>query len=279
MDISDGVLIIHEVKRSDSAVYECEVSLVDDEPSKSSSIGNVSVLFLDAPSIVLTTKLINGDVLEIVCTAGDAYPEPVLEIYKNGKWIASTNGTGTELNYTSNVKASDADDYFCRASNEAGTKDSQTMHLSVQFIHPPSIVLPTTLINGNLLEFVCTAGDAYPEPVLEIYKNGKWIASTNGTGTELNYTSNVKASDVGDYFCRASNEAGTKDSQTKHLAYFYTKHLSDQCWCDSPKVNDDRIKILLAGVSILYGIFLLVLPVYFWLINFLEYRKEHRKGM
>ncbi|XP_071959276.1 uncharacterized protein [Antedon mediterranea] len=119
MNIHDYVLTIQPVKRSDSGVYECQVTIIDDEPYMNSDTGNVSILYLDSPSIVLTTE-------GVTCTSGNAYPEPSLIIYNNSKEVASTNETGVVLKYR--TKDDGTNNYYCRAKNKAGERDSKLLN-------------------------------------------------------------------------------------------------------------------------------------------------------
>ena len=84
----------------------------------------------------MSTKVAQGDTAVLKCLAPKAYPEPTTTWIKNGELLdpsSSKRITKTESGnlVIRDVEKTDAGEYFCRAENIVGIRDSIVARLSV----------------------------------------------------------------------------------------------------------------------------------------------------
>ena len=84
----------------------------------------------------MSTKVAQGDTAVLKCLAPKAYPEPTTTWIKNGEHLDPNSSKRIRKTETGNlvirdVEKSDAGEYFCRAQNMVGTRDSDVARLSV----------------------------------------------------------------------------------------------------------------------------------------------------
>ncbi|KAG8436526.1 hypothetical protein GDO86_007581 [Hymenochirus boettgeri] len=150
----------------------------------------------------------------------DAYPLPQITWLKDGKPLLS-NSSGGFLQIE-NAEVEDTGRYTCVASNIAGKKTKDFI-LSVQV--PPSIQegpsVVKTFVNDSInLECIATG---VPLPRIAWRKDGSILSNHNTrlviSGTGSLYISSTKVADSGEYFCLATNAAGSSQRQIDLLVY------------------------------------------------------------
>ncbi|XP_061432875.1 junctional adhesion molecule A-like [Lethenteron reissneri] len=145
--------------------------------------------------------------------------------------------TGADISIGKTVRTDNAV-YRCEA-----TEGTEFREVSVDLVIPvpPKAVraeVPSSGTLGGTVRLVCSEPDAQPPPTYTWTRGGNLIfpqtpnndprfANTtynlDPTGAVLTLSS-LKLSDAGDYFCTATNEAGTLKSSTVQLAVYQTNH-------------------------------------------------------
>ncbi|HWW59748.1 MAG TPA: hypothetical protein VN181_00135, partial [Thermoanaerobaculia bacterium] len=147
-------------------------------------------------------------------------------VYRNGAFYAGPYGS-TQLTFdnTANVAAGQTYTYFIRAANSSGSKDSNTITVSVSANICGGAPAPGTFtLSGNA--YCNTSSPAAPAVKLTwgassnatsytIYRNGSSYSGPYGS-SQLTFdnTANVAAGQTYTYFIRAANANGSTDSNT-----------------------------------------------------------------
>ncbi|XP_033100117.1 sialoadhesin-like [Anneissia japonica] len=162
------------------------------------------------------SKYINDRNKHLIATYYDGYGA-VPEAYRKNISI-DANGN-IVINRTTRA---DAGAYECEILifDDEPSRASEIVNITVLYLYAPDINLPEHAVEGDLLDIFCSIATAYPAPILILYKGRQPIYST--TGTILKHTiSNATRKDTGEYICRANNDVGSKESDTKSLNIHY----------------------------------------------------------
>ncbi|XP_039313933.1 basement membrane-specific heparan sulfate proteoglycan core protein isoform X8 [Solenopsis invicta] len=234
LDDANGLLVIRDVKVSDSGVYVCQVSdgINIGYKKVTLTVGAFPKHLLEIPGAnpVEPKVVINppyqqvkeGEPVEFRCEA-TGNPPPQLD------WIRVHGSMSPEATFYNGVwsllaaSKNDAAEYKCIARNNVGT-DEKTTILYVQDNpnKPPPQGLPPTITpsewsgtSGDVVRLICTPSQ---------YANVTW---TRSGGLPLPYTAsqrdgiltitNPTHSDSGIYVCTATNIYGTETSTTAKI--------------------------------------------------------------
>ncbi|KAJ8287573.1 hypothetical protein COCON_G00002320 [Conger conger] len=144
-------------------------------------------------------------------------PQPTFRWFKVGR-----GETTQEREWTLNsVTAEDAGRYFCQAANDLGVKNSTVVTLDV--IYAPKGVSVWTgkaldsVREGERISFTCKVQSSNPPASYSWYKDWSQLGCTD---RELNLT-DIKLQDTGNYYCRATNPVGYKDSPHVQITVLY----------------------------------------------------------
>ena len=141
--------------------------------------------------------------------------EPITyEWFRNGVKI----GEGTPFVINS-IQTSDAGTYFARATNVAGSADSQTLELIVVESSPPIFALQPsgqTVIPGASVTFTSLA-NGLPAPTYQWYRDGVPVEGATSPNLTIN---SATADSVGNYTVVASNRLANTLSQTATLQLY-----------------------------------------------------------
>ncbi|XP_039313929.1 basement membrane-specific heparan sulfate proteoglycan core protein isoform X5 [Solenopsis invicta] len=224
LDDANGLLVIRDVKVSDSGVYVCQVSdgINIGYKKVTLTVGGANPV---EPKVVINPpyqQVKEGEPVEFRCEA-TGNPPPQLD------WIRVHGSMSPEATFYNGVwsllaaSKNDAAEYKCIARNNVGT-DEKTTILYVQDNpnKPPPQGLPPTITpsewsgtSGDVVRLICTPSQ---------YANVTW---TRSGGLPLPYTAsqrdgiltitNPTHSDSGIYVCTATNIYGTETSTTAKI--------------------------------------------------------------
>eukprot|EP00092_Neocalanus_flemingeri_P031723 GFUD01034457.1.p1 GENE.GFUD01034457.1~~GFUD01034457.1.p1 ORF type:complete len:1341 (+),score=224.87 GFUD01034457.1:285-4307(+) len=199
-------------KEQDSGIYWCEAANSVGKAQSRNATLEVAVLQEDFGMMPMSIKVAQGDTAVLKCLAPKAYPEPTTTWMKNGEYFDPSSSKRISKTETGNlvirdVEKSDSGEYFCRAENMVGTRDSDVARLSVH-IKPSFISDPidVTAREGEDVSLTCDVSGE-PKPTFTwMREDGKAITSAS------NQTLNIKKvlpSDEGVYYCKANNPVGS----------------------------------------------------------------------
>ena len=131
------------------------------------------------------------------------------------------NGTNLDNETTqtlafSEISANDGDEYTCIVSNVAGNDSASTS----LFVYPEITLDPVSVLNatnGTVLMLACDAV-AFPEPQYQWMRvGGDFGVNVNGNNSNLLVFAPVLFGDEGEYFCTATANGRTVQSNTSTL--------------------------------------------------------------
>ncbi|XP_076133230.1 cell adhesion molecule L1-like a isoform X1 [Alosa pseudoharengus] len=214
--VFDDTIMLHQVQRSDTAVYQCQAS-----NRHGSIMANVNLMVLNIRPLILTKdyleySAVQGKHVVLYCKVFSSPPAHI--IWTSGETGAIVGGgrfsvladDGSLL--IKSVEGGDSGQYTCQASNSEGVTDI-TAKLEIK--DPTRIVEPPQdlkILRGTMAQFICQADyDRSLRRELEI------LWARDGEETYLNSTedarfsvddgilqiSNVSHSDEGLYLCIA----------------------------------------------------------------------------
>jgi len=199
-------------KEQDSGIYWCEAANSVGKARSRNATLEVAVMQEDFRMMPMSTKVAQGDTAVLKCLAPKAYPEPTTTWIKNGEHLDPNSSKRIRKTETGNlvirdVEKSDAGEYFCRAENMVGKRDSDNARLSVH-IKPyfTSDPIDVTAREGDDISLECEVGGEPKPKITWTREDGKAISSAR------NHTLNIKrvlSSDEGVYYCRADNPVGS----------------------------------------------------------------------
>ncbi|XP_068685522.1 hemicentin-1-like isoform X2 [Montipora foliosa] len=198
-----GVLVVKNVKNTDSGDYQCKASngIGDD------AISIVTIIVNYAPAINPPTKRYNvteGNHVDLACTSHGT-PLPIVTWTKISQALSDSYPSGQRLAIT-HANRTDAGTYVCTATNGIGKPANATRHLNV--FYPPSIINTHrnhTVTEQQDLRLKCNAsGNPQPEIIWTKRSNSTRLPTVGG----VLVVKNAKNTDSGDYQCKASNGIG-----------------------------------------------------------------------
>ncbi|XP_053289578.1 B-cell receptor CD22 isoform X2 [Pleuronectes platessa] len=228
---------ICDLRRSDSGKYSLrfegtgswkwsseEVTLnVEDPPTE--------------PKLSMSSEVTEGQTITINCTA-ESFPQSTLTLMKintnnQAEIIPETNINSRPINpvsHTFTVTSADAGRYFCRAQNAEVYKDSMWKKLVVKYPPTePKLTMSSEVTEGQTIRFTCTA-ESFPQSTLTLMRidtNNQSLRITENNLysrpiNSLSHKINVTSADAGQYFCRAQNTEGSKNSKQQELVVKYS---------------------------------------------------------
>ncbi|XP_069115040.1 basement membrane-specific heparan sulfate proteoglycan core protein-like isoform X2 [Argopecten irradians] len=207
-----GVLLIPNTRREDAGDYVCTGS---DMTSMDTAVATLIVSASQiSPQVSIEPRYLNlnqGDLAEFRCVATGT-PVPTIEWRRGNGRLSSSATINNGVLRIPNVQPSDEAEYFCKATNVAGTNEIKTI-LYVTRIQRPEItviVRQTSVIAvvGTTAQLYCSVEDNTGRTTLVWSRNGGLPqGSTQQRGT-LTLT-NVQPSYSGTYVCTASSPTGS----------------------------------------------------------------------
>ena len=204
-----GTFSITNADVNDAGNYYCKATNLCGSVNSNTS----AVTIDEKPEITaqsVNTTRCSGQSMTFSVTATGTQPLSYQWYDNNGLISGATNNT-----YTINsVTTSDAGNYYCIVTNHCGTKQGNSIALSVN--EAPTITAQSTSesrCNGNSQTFSITASGTAPLTYQWYFENSAITNATNNT-----YTINsVDTSDQGSYYCLVSNSCGSATSTQKYL--------------------------------------------------------------
>ncbi|XP_057298458.1 hemicentin-1-like isoform X2 [Hydractinia symbiolongicarpus] len=193
-------LIIPSLDVSNDGTYECHV---DNGVLKKTTSLSVLVQYLSQPRLSISPENMTkvGDAVVFQC---DVSGSSLITYtwYKNSVQLSWTQSK----HIINNIQKDDTALYLCKTSNMAGTKSSNEVQLSVQYLNKPSIHKKNT--SDTSLELSCSFTGS-PMPSVAWYKDGVKISDS------ANLTVNdVRENDTSVYKCVVTNLVGSLTATT-----------------------------------------------------------------
>ncbi|KAJ8038941.1 Hemicentin-1 [Holothuria leucospilota] len=206
-----GTLVISEISTTDAGLYECTVSNIAGEQSRS-----VTLEVQEPPRILTSidraTAIINSSA-DLPCVA-EGTPKPVITWRKDRQRIDVTDGYAILDSGTLRIERAELEDtglFSCVAQNEAGS-DSMKFIFEVQV--PPEVI--PYQVSYSVSEYSPVTLDCFstgiPEPKTKWFFEGVQLSTSSfqynilSSGSlEIPY---VRREDAGGYYCIAYNPAG-----------------------------------------------------------------------
>ncbi|XP_060073482.1 basement membrane-specific heparan sulfate proteoglycan core protein-like [Ylistrum balloti] len=214
-----GVLLIPNARQEDAGEYVCTGS---DMTSMDTA---VAVLIVSAsqiaPQVSIEPRYLNldqGDLAEFRCVATGT-PVPTIEWRRGGNGRLSSSATiSNGLLRISNVQPSDEAEYFCKATNVAGTNEIKTILYVTrrEQLEITVIVRQTSVIAvvGTTAQLYCYVDDNTGRTTLVWSRNGGLPPGSSQERGTLTLT-NVQPSYSGTYVCTASSPDGRGTATTE----------------------------------------------------------------
>uniref|UniRef100_A0A2P2HX06 Protein amalgam-like n=1 Tax=Hirondellea gigas TaxID=1518452 RepID=A0A2P2HX06_9CRUS len=209
----DNVFIIKDIKKSDSAYYECRYQFQNNKINVTHT-----VIVYYQPTITPKQKRIEvtkGEQATLNCKA-DGNPTPTIVWNKQDGVMPSGNAKEEGLSIAFEaVDRHYAGSYTCTADNGVGTPATAMREIVVSY--PPEIRTENEVVhtgNGARVELVCVV-HAHPGAKVSWSHNGEPVAAAthaevhNGGHRHLLTIEEVSDQDIGHYSCQATNDFGT----------------------------------------------------------------------
>ncbi|XP_040544695.1 basement membrane-specific heparan sulfate proteoglycan core protein isoform X11 [Gallus gallus] len=226
--VSGSRLRLLQVTAADSGEYVCRVSsgattkeasvMVTIQPSGASSYpsGGTTPLRIESSSSTVT----EGQTLDLNCVIASPAQATVTWYKRGGSLPARHQVSGSRLRLLQ-VTAADSGEYVCRVSSGATTKEASvmvTIQPSGASSYPPGGTTPlhiepssSTVTEGQTLDLNCVIASPAQATVTWYKRGGSLPARHQVSGSRLRLLQ-VTAADSGEYVCRVSSGATTKEA-------------------------------------------------------------------
>ncbi|XP_040507373.1 basement membrane-specific heparan sulfate proteoglycan core protein isoform X11 [Gallus gallus] len=226
--VSGSRLRLLQVTAADSGEYVCRVSsgattkeasvMVTIQPSRASSYpsGGTTPLRIESSSSTVT----EGQTLDLNCVIASPAQATVTWYKRGGSLPARHQVSGSRLRLLQ-VTAADSGEYVCRVSSGATTKEASvmvTIQPSGASSYPPGGTTPlhiepssSTVTEGQTLDLNCVIASPAQATVTWYKRGGSLPARHQVSGSRLRLLQ-VTAADSGEYVCRVSSGATTKEA-------------------------------------------------------------------
>ncbi|POI32121.1 hypothetical protein CIB84_004127, partial [Bambusicola thoracicus] len=226
--VSGSRLRLLQVTAADSGEYVCRVSngattkeasvMVTIQPSGASSYpsGGTTPLRIESSSSTVT----EGQTLDLNCVIASPAQATVTWYKRGGSLPARHQVSGSRLRLLQ-VTTADSGEYVCRVSNGATTKEASvmvTIQPSGASSYPPAGTTPlhiessaSTVTEGQTLDLNCVIAGPAQATVTWYKRGGSLPARHQVSGSRLRLLQ-VTAADSGEYVCRVSSGATTKEA-------------------------------------------------------------------
>ncbi|XP_041037097.1 B-cell receptor CD22-like isoform X2 [Carcharodon carcharias] len=215
------ILLLDSITKQDAGEYNCEAA---NEVGKQRS-NSVTINVDHAPTNVRVDSLDtvkDGGYVDFYCQS-DAYPPSFSFQWKKECDGFSSNACGDTSHCRLRVSVKDVScNYYCTARNRIGEMKSQPRQLNVQYKpRNVKIVSKDTAQDGENVPLRCES-DA--NPVASIIH---WSKRCSGNDKQLPEKSPtiwiqiISVDEFCEYFCRAENDLGVQESQSKSIAVQY----------------------------------------------------------
>lgn len=236
---ASGVLTLPNIQAEDSGTYICTGSDLESVAQAQVTILVQASLQASAPKVRIEPRhqeVYLGEPVTFKCIA-DGYPQPKLHWYKGQNQIlnpAASFTSGTGVFYIGAVEISDEGEYYCQATNSAGSDSVRTVlfvrpseYHTLEYVHvdgvrPTARISPSnshTAIRGeSSVRFECNVTGVPVPSVRWTFigggPDGRLPSNSREIGGVL-ILSNVELANGGTYTCIASNLHGTAETQVR----------------------------------------------------------------
>ncbi|XP_052547652.1 basement membrane-specific heparan sulfate proteoglycan core protein isoform X14 [Tympanuchus pallidicinctus] len=226
--VSGSRLRLLQVTVADSGEYVCRVSsgattkeasvMVTIQPSGAGSYpsGGTTPLRIESSSSTVT----EGQTLDLNCVIANSAQATVTWYKRGGSLPARHQVSGSRLRLL-HVTAADSGEYVCRVSSGATTREASvmvTIQPSGAGSYPPGGTTPlriesssSTVTEGQTLDLNCVIASPAQATVTWYKRGGSLPARHQVSGSRLRLL-HVTAADSGEYVCRVSSGATTKEA-------------------------------------------------------------------
>ncbi|XP_064381758.1 basement membrane-specific heparan sulfate proteoglycan core protein isoform X2 [Dromaius novaehollandiae] len=226
--VSGSRLRLLQVTAADSGEYVCRVST--EAATKEASVmvtiqpsGAISYPAGVAPPVRIessSSSVAEGQTLDLNCVVAGPGQATVTWYKRGGSLPAKHQVSGSRLRLLQ-VTAADSGEYVCRVSTGVATKEASvmvTIQPSGAVTHPAGVAPPVRIessspavAEGQSLELNCVIASPAQATVTWYKRGGSLPAKHQVSGSRLRLLQ-VTAADSGEYVCRVSTEAATKEA-------------------------------------------------------------------
>ncbi|XP_069093155.1 hemicentin-2 isoform X1 [Pleurodeles waltl] len=206
--IEGGTLVIREAKAEDAGDYSCHAVNEFGE-----DVQSVTLIYTELPRVNALSPLVQvplGEVATLQCQASGV-PVPHITWFRGEQELSPSPGTQEGTLQIQGVRRSDAGEYTCLATNEAGVS-AEVIRLEVgappQFTNSPTDI---SVAVGDGVTLLCWAEGIPPLKITWARADGAPIWSQGGAHQlEVGHLSmeGVMLEDQGVYVCEAENTFG-----------------------------------------------------------------------
>ncbi|RWS13478.1 low-density lipoprotein receptor-related protein 2-like protein, partial [Dinothrombium tinctorium] len=218
-----GVLTIRDVRPEDAGKYVCTGSNLESVDQDHATLTVETVEQPQKPKVTIypvSQRVRVGESVEFQCSA-EGNPRPTLRLYRGRNEVLNPSSTFDQIRgifYIRAVEKSDEGEYFCTATNSAGSHTQRAV-LIVEGAERPPGNKPYVEINptryearrGGTARFDCRASGT-PQPEIQwVFSNGPLPEGSSVVGGILTLQS-VTEAHAGSYRCIATNAYGTTEA-------------------------------------------------------------------